>query len=37
MDLIKIGWEDVEWIHVAQGRKGGNEPSETIKGVEFFE
>jgi hypothetical protein len=37
MDLMEIGWEYVDWIHVAQeGSCGhGNEPLGSIEGREF--
>jgi hypothetical protein len=41
MDLRETGWEDVDWIHLAQDRdqweacERGNEPSGSIKGGEF--
>jgi hypothetical protein len=43
MDLTEIGWEVVDWIHLAQtgpmvgSCEPGNEPSSLIKGREFFE
>jgi len=38
MDLTEIGWECVDWIHVAQeGSCGhGNEPLGSIEGGEFI-
>jgi hypothetical protein len=45
MDLKEIGWDGVEWIHVAHVRWGpvagfcghGNEPSRSTKDVEYFD
>jgi hypothetical protein len=39
MDPRGIGWENVEWIHLAQERencKYGNEHSGSIRGEEFL-
>jgi hypothetical protein len=41
MDLMELGWECVDWIHLAQDREQWqavlktNEPSGSIKGGEF--
>jgi len=36
--LIEIGWEDVDWIHLAEDScENGNETSGSIKGWEFFD
>jgi hypothetical protein len=38
MNLKEIGWEDVDWIHLAQGRdEHGNETSGFIKCAEFLD
>jgi hypothetical protein len=41
MDLAEIGWESVEWMHLAQDMMGscehGNEPLGSIKGREFLD
>jgi hypothetical protein len=43
MDLKEIGWENVDWFHLAQGRKQDmicehdNESFGSIKGEEFLE
>jgi hypothetical protein len=41
MDLRKIGWEFVDWIHLDQDRAGsfehGNKTSGSIKGGEFLD
>jgi hypothetical protein len=40
MDLREIGWEDVDWIYVAEDRNHScehrNEPSGSIKGRELL-
>jgi hypothetical protein len=36
MDLREIGFGDVDWIHLAQDRAGG-EPSGSIKCGEFLD
>jgi hypothetical protein len=33
MDLRDMGWEDVDWIHLAQDREHDNEPTGSINGV----
>jgi hypothetical protein len=35
MYLREMGWEGVDWIHLAQDMDQGNEPSGSIKGREF--
>jgi len=41
MDRVKIGWEGVEWIHLAQDRdqwrEHGNAPLNSIKYEKFRE
>jgi hypothetical protein len=40
MNLRKMGWEDVEWLHlglVAGSFEKSNEPSGSIKGGEFLD
>jgi hypothetical protein len=43
MDLKEVGWEGVDYIHLAQCRdqcwaiEHGNEPSDSIKDGEFFD
>jgi hypothetical protein len=41
MDVREMGWEDVDWLLLVQGRLGscerGNEPSGSIKGRVFIE
>jgi hypothetical protein len=43
MDFREIGWEGVDWMHLAQDRdqwqtcEYGNEPSGSVKGEEFLD
>jgi hypothetical protein len=44
MNLVEIGWEIVNWIHLAQGRdewgsscEHGNDPSGSTEGREFLD
>jgi len=44
IDVREVGWEGVDWIHLAQDRgpvagscEHGNELSLSIKGVEFID
>jgi hypothetical protein len=37
MDLRKIGWEGVDWLHLAQDRDRWWEPSGSIKGGELLD
>jgi hypothetical protein len=37
MDLRKTGWEGADWLHLAQDRENGNDPSGSIQGREFLD
>jgi hypothetical protein len=40
MDLREVGWEGVDWMHLAQDRdqwRDFNEPSGSITGREFLD
>jgi len=37
MDLREIGWEDVNWMNVAQDREHRNESSSSMKGEGFLD
>jgi hypothetical protein len=44
MDFREIGWDGVDWIHLAQDKgpvagcfEHGNEPSDSIKDGEFLD
>jgi hypothetical protein len=37
MDLSEIGWDDGDWIDLAQDRERGNKPSGSIKRWEIRE
>jgi hypothetical protein len=37
MDLRETGLEDVDWIHLAQGRDHGNETAASIESEELLD
>jgi hypothetical protein len=37
MSLREIGWEGVDWIHVAQDKEYGKELTGSIKGRKFLD
>jgi hypothetical protein len=44
MDVVEIGWKNVDWMHLTQDRdqwwgccEHSNEPSGSIKGREFLD
>jgi hypothetical protein len=36
MDIMEIGWEDMDWIHLAQGRDSCRDLVKTVNGCSDF-
>jgi hypothetical protein len=37
MDVMEMGWEGVDWMHLVQDKDRGNEPSDSIRVKEFID